>query len=59
MKILRVSERISYREGEIILKEGNLANRLFIIVGGSVRITMKGGNRDEELALPGPGKLFR
>ncbi len=58
LKILRVSERSFYKEGAIIFQEGSLANCLFIIIQGSVRITAKVGDRDEELALLSSGNCF-
>lgn len=58
LKILQVSERSLFKEGDIIIQEGSFANRLFIIIRGSVRITTMIGDRHEELALLGPGNCF-
>jgi CRP-like cAMP-binding protein len=58
LKILRVSERSLFKAGDIIIREGSFANRLFIIIRGSVKILTMVGDRHQELALLGPGNCF-
>jgi len=40
-KILAVAERVQVRAGEVIIKEGDIGDTLFIILEGSVRIIKK------------------
>lgn len=49
----------TYRSGEMIFREGEPGNRLFIIVSGSVRISRDIPNAGEEaLAVLKPGTCF-
>ena len=58
LKILQVSKRHLLKEGDMILHEGSSPDQLFIIIFGSVQITIKVRERDEELAVLGPGNCF-
>jgi CRP/FNR family transcriptional regulator, cyclic AMP receptor protein len=53
------SEQTMYRPGAVVLREGDSSNRLYIILGGSVRVCKNLGTSDEiELAKLGAGEFF-
>lgn len=49
----------SFREGELIVREGELGNRLFVIDDGAVRVCKHWGTPEEvQLAVLGPKDFF-
>jgi CRP-like cAMP-binding protein len=49
---------VHYSAGEIIFREGEPSNNVFLIVGGKVKITKSDGNEGVLLATQGKGTIF-
>lgn len=58
-RVLEICREQRYQSGEVIFREGEPGNRLFLIVSGSVRISRDIPNAGEEaLAVLKPGTCF-
>ncbi len=57
--LLRGAERLSFRHGEVIFREGAVGDQMFVILAGEVMISRRRGEADpEELARLGVGDCF-
>lgn len=52
-----VKEQV-YEKGDLILQEGALGDRAYIITDGSVEVSVKAGAERRVLAMLGPGEIF-
>ncbi len=58
-RIAAVCSEESYRLGEVIFKEGDVGDKLYLILEGKVRISREvAGMGEEALAILGPGQAF-
>lgn len=58
-RLAAVCTEESYRVGEVIFKEGDLGDKLYLILDGRVRISRDvSGMGEEALAILGPGSAF-
>ena len=53
-EIASISEEVAYQEGEIIFKEGDPNNALFIVLSGSVKLVKD----EDEVGMIGPEEAF-
>ena len=53
-----ILERKSYKDGNIIFREGQAGSAAYILQSGNVVITRKIDGEDRELAVIGPGSIF-
>ncbi len=51
-------ERLRFAPGEYILHEGDEGDSLYILARGTVRVTLRNGASDRELAILHPGQFF-
>jgi hypothetical protein len=47
-----------FNPGDVIVKEGDKADRFYIITNGEVEVVRKGAGGDEQVAKLGPGQFF-
>ncbi len=47
-----------YREGEIIVRQGDEGNCMFVVQDGQVEVVMAGDGREKRLAVLGQGEFF-
>jgi len=52
-----ISEQV-YKEGEVILQEGALGHRAYIIISGMAEVSVQAGADTHVLAVLGPGEIF-
>lgn len=58
-QLVKVAKSENFKAGEIVFKEGEKGDRLFIILSGSVRISKEiPGSGEEALAVLKPGDFF-
>ena len=58
-QVAEVSKEERFRSGEVIFREGEVGNRLYLIVEGEVRISRDvPGSGEEALAVLKPGAVF-
>jgi CRP-like cAMP-binding protein len=58
-RIAAVCAEESYRLGDVIFKEGDVGDKLYLILDGKVRISREvAGMGEEALAVLGPGQAF-
>lgn len=48
----------AYRDGEYIVREGEIGNCLFVIQSGKVEVVRRSGDKEFSLAVLGPGDFF-
>lgn len=53
-----MSETISLKAGEILFREGDYPDCMYIVRSGSISIFMLESNREKGLSLVGPGSLI-
>jgi CRP-like cAMP-binding protein len=51
-------EKVEVKSGEIIFKQGEPGDSLYIIIDGIVRVFLPPGGRSREIACLGPGECF-
>ena len=57
-RILVIGEPRCYREEQVIFREGEPGDGLFILISGSVRISKRSATGEEALAILEPGAFF-
>jgi CRP-like cAMP-binding protein len=58
-RLAKVCAEETYRTGEVIFKEGEVGDKLYLILDGKVRISREvSGMGEEALAVLGPGSAF-
>jgi len=57
-QILIIGQVKSYAEGQVIFKEGDAGDGLFVVVKGSIRISKQGATGEEALAILEPHAFF-
>lgn len=57
--IFKVSERENFKDGEVIFKEGDIGNKMYIIISGCITISKKkDASCNEQIALLTEGDCF-
>ena len=57
-KISRITEKNTYALGDMILNEGEKADRMYLIEYGSVKLVKSTGNSEQQIGLLGSGAHF-
>ena len=57
-QILIIGQVKAYEEGQVIFREGEPGDGLFILISGSVRISKRSATGEEALAILEPGAFF-
>jgi NTE family protein len=58
MAMSAICQRVEFRQGKIIIEEGELGQALYLIVEGKVRVFKGQGESEQDLAILGRGELF-
>jgi len=59
MALLKIAKAESYKKDEVVFKEGTRGDKMYIIMGGTVRISRPiGGGKEEVLVVLQPGACF-
>ena len=54
-RLLRAATRVSFRAGEVVLREGDPGDAMYLVMEGDVRVTTTKDGEQVELALLGDG----
>ena len=57
-QLYRMAETISIPAGELVLREGEPGNSLYIVLDGNLEVTKRHGGQDVLLAVYKPGQFF-
>ena len=57
-RLYQMAETISVPAGQLVLREGDQGDSLFVVLGGELEVTKRQGSQDVLLALYKPGQFF-
>ena len=57
-RLYQMAETVSIPAGELVLREGDQGDSLFVVLTGELEVTKRQGSRDVLLALYKPGQFF-
>lgn len=57
-KLIPNFEQVQVNSGEIVFRQGEVGDALYIIIDGIVRVYLEPGGRSREIACLGPGECF-
>lgn len=57
-RLYRMAETVSIPAGQLVLREGDSGDSLFVVLDGELEVTKRQGSQDVLLALYKPGQFF-
>jgi signal transduction histidine kinase len=57
-RLYRMAETVSFPAGQLVLREGDQGDSLFVVLTGELEVTKRQGSQDILLALYKPGQFF-
>ncbi len=57
-RLYRMAETVSFPAGQLVLREGDQGDSLFVVLDGELEVTKRQGSQDVLLALYKPGQFF-
>jgi signal transduction histidine kinase len=57
VRLAEMSEPLDLRPGELLIREGDPGDAIYVIVSGELEITKQSGNTEVQLAKAGPGEI--
>ena len=57
-RLYKMAETVSIPAGELVLREGDQGDSLFVVLDGELEVTKRQGSQDVLLALYKPGQFF-
>ena len=56
-RLVELGEIVDLEPGEVLIREGDQADALYVVLDGELEVTKKSGSSQIPLALVGPGSL--